>query len=73
MSQATDEGHPTMTEVDVYRFCRSLLNWEGVHLVGEERVGSNVRVLLSTDDDKQEWCDSLERCEAFRAEYGEQV
>ncbi len=66
-------GQPTMTEVDVYRFCRSLLNWEGVHLVGEERLGSNVRVLLSTDDGKEEWCDSLAGCEAFRGRYGEQV
>ena len=54
MSRAADAAEspetPTMTEIDVYRFCRSLLEWEGVHLVGEERVGDHIRVLLSTDE-----------------------
>ena len=59
MSRATSEGppipegQPTMSEIEVYRFCRSLLDWEGVHLLGEERVGENLRVLLTTDDGKQ--------------------
>lgn len=66
-------GQPTMTEIDLYRFCRSLLDWEGVHLQGEERVGNYVRVLLSTDEGTQEWCNSLQACEAFRAQHGEGV
>ena len=79
MSRAAAEGPsrpdetPTMTEIEVYRFCRSLLDWEGVHLVGEERVESNVRVLLAADDGPQEWCTSLLACEAFRARYGERA
>ncbi len=79
MSRAAAEGptrpdeQPTMTEIDVYRFCRSLLDWEGVHLVGEERLGSNVRVLLSTDEGRQEWCSSLAAAEAFRALHGERA
>jgi glutathione synthase/RimK-type ligase-like ATP-grasp enzyme len=68
---AVPHGQPTMTEIEVYRFCRSLLEWEGVHLVGQERVGSNVRVLLSTDEGTQEWCDSMAACETFRSLHGE--
>ena len=67
------QGQPTMTEIDLYRFCRSLLNWEGVHLQGEERVGKYVRVLLTSDGGTQEWCNSLQACEAFRARHGEKV
>jgi len=79
MSRAAADGPsrpdetPTMTEIDVYRFCRSLLDWEDVHLVGEERVGSSVRVLLSADGGPQEWCSSVEACEAFRARHGERA
>ena len=65
------EGNPTMSEIEVYRFCRSLLEWENVHLEGEERVGENLRVLLSTDDGHREWCNSLAAAEEFRARYGE--
>ena len=67
----TPQGQPTMTEIDLYRFCRSLLDWEGVHLQGEERVGKYVRVLLTSDEGTQEWCNSLQASEAFRARYGE--
>ena len=67
-------GDPTMTEVEVYRFCRSLLNWEGVHLLGEERgSGHGVRVLLAADNGDQEWCNSLQACETFRAKHGERA
>jgi hypothetical protein len=65
------EGNPTMSEIEVYRFCRSLLEWENVHLEGEERVGESLRVLLSTDDGHKEWCNSLAAAEEFRARYGE--
>ena len=72
-SPPVPQGQPTMTEIDVYRFCRSLLDWEGVHLQGEERVGKYVRVLLASDEGTQEWCNSLQTCEAFRARHGEKV
>jgi hypothetical protein len=48
----------------------ALLDWDGVHVVGEERVGETVRVLLANDDGEQQWCDDLESCEAFRAQHG---
>ena len=69
----TPEGDPSMSEIEVYRFCRSLLQWENVHLQGEERTGDKLRVLLTTDDGRQEWCNSLAACEEFRARYGEPV
>lgn len=62
-----------MTEIDVYRFCMSLLNWEGVHLVGEQRVDQNIRVLLGAEEGPQQWCNTLEACDAFRAQYGERI
>ncbi len=70
-SRSSPEGQPSMSEIEVYRFCRSLLNWENVHLQGEERTGEKLRVLLTTDDGRQEWCNSLAACEEFRARYGE--
>jgi hypothetical protein len=76
MSRAPDAESaeaPTMTEIDVYRFCRSLLEWEGVHLVGQERVGDHVRVLLSTEEGEQQWCGSLGAAEEFRGRHGEKV
>ena len=30
------EGQPSLTEIDVNRFCISLLDWDGVHLDGSE-------------------------------------
>ncbi len=62
-----------MTEVEVYRFSRSLLDWEGVHVVGEDREGQGVKVLLSSDDGMREWCTTLQACEAFRAKHGMRV
>ena len=77
MSRAADPADssetPTMTEIDVYRFCRSLLEWEGVHLVGEERVGDHIRVLLSTDEGEQQWCSSMAAAEEFRGRHGEKA
>jgi hypothetical protein len=67
------EGQPTLTEIDVNRFCISLLDWDGVHLDGSERIGKNMRVLLSSDDGDEEWCLTLAACEAFRNRYGERV
>jgi hypothetical protein len=64
------EGQPTLTEIDVNRFCVSLLDWDGVHLQGSERVGKTMRVLLASDDGDEEWCNTLAACEAFRARYG---
>jgi hypothetical protein len=70
---AVPEGQPTITEIDVNRFCVALLDWDGVHLSGSERVGKFMRVLLSSDDGHEEWCNTLAACEAFRAKYAERV
>jgi hypothetical protein len=67
---APPTGNPTLTAVDLYRFCVALLDWDGVHVVGEEREGDALRVLLANDEGEQRWCDSLEACEAFRAQFG---
>ncbi len=67
------EGQPTLTDVELNRFCVSLLDWDGVHLVGSERVGGRMRVLLSSDDGHEEWCNTLAACEAFRDRYAERV
>ena len=67
------EGQPTLTEIDVNRFCISLLDWDGVHLMGSERLGNRMRVLLSSDDGDEEWCNTLAACEDFRARFGERV
>ena len=64
-------GQPTLTEIDFNRFCISLLDWDCVHVDGSERVGKNMRVLLSSDDGAAEWCLTLAACEAFRNKYGE--
>lgn len=65
------EGEPTLTEIEVNRFCVSLLDWDGVHLQGSERVGNRMRVLLANDDGDEEWCNTLAACESFRARYAE--
>jgi hypothetical protein len=67
------EGQPTLTEIEVNRFCISILDWDGVHLQGSERVGKNMRVLLTNDDGHEEWCNTLAQCEAFRDKYAERV
>ncbi len=67
------EGQPTLTDVELNRFCVALLDWDGVHLVGSERVGNRMRVLLSSDDGHEEWCNTLAACEAFRDKYAERV
>ncbi len=67
------DGQPTLTEVEVNRFCVSILDWDGVHLNGSERVGGRMRVLLSSDDGHEEWCLTLAACEAFRDKYAERV
>jgi hypothetical protein len=65
------EGTPTLTEIELNRFCISILDWDGVHLEGSERVGNGktMRVLLSSDDGHEEWCINLAQCEAFRNKY----
>ena len=79
MSRRTSErppvppGGPTLTEVELHRFCVALLDWDGVHVVGEERFGKTLRVLLTDEADHEEWCHSLDACVAFRDRYGEQV
>ena len=65
------EGEPTLTEIDVNRFCVSLLDWDGVHLMGSERIGNRMRVLLASDDGDEEWCITLAACESFRARFAE--
>ena len=65
------EGEPTLTEIEVNRFCVSLLDWDGVHLEGSERVGNKMRVLLSNDDGYEEWCLTLAACESFRSRFAE--
>ena len=67
------EGQPTLTDVELNRFCITLLDWDGVHLEGSERVGGRMRVLLSSDDGHAEWCNTLAACEAFRDRYAERV
>jgi hypothetical protein len=67
------KGEPTLTEIEVNRFCVSILDWDGVHLDGSERVGGRMRVLLSSDDGHEEWCNTLAACEAFRDKYAERV
>lgn len=67
------EGQPTLTDVELNRFCISILDWDGVHLEGSERVGKYMRVLLSSDDGHQQWCLSLAECEAFRDRYAVRV
>jgi mannose-6-phosphate isomerase-like protein (cupin superfamily) len=60
-----------LREIDINRFCISLLDWEGVHVVGEERTENGIRLSLANDAGVQEWCTTVEACEAFRARYGE--
>ena len=64
-------GEPTLTEIEVNRFCVSLLDWDGVHLEGSERSGGRMRVLLSNDDGYEEWCNTLAACESFRSRFAE--
>jgi hypothetical protein len=57
--------------VELHRFCISILDWDGIHVEGEERFGKTLRVRLTDEAGHEEWCHTLDACLAFRDRYGE--